>query len=57
MFVAVCRLSPAAVSRSTLHCGAQASHHSGFSCCRPQVPGTRASVVAALGLGGRGGWA
>ena len=28
-------------------CGVQASHCSGFSCCKPQVPGTQASVFAA----------
>ena len=36
--------------RAALHCGAQASHCSAFSCFRAQAPGTRASVVAACGL-------
>ena len=35
---------------STLRCGAQAAHCSGFSCCRVQALGTRASVVVAHGL-------
>ena len=30
---------------ATLHCGARASHCSGFSFCRAQALGTRASVV------------
>ena len=35
---------------ATLHCGAWASHCGGFSCCRAQALGARASVVAACGL-------
>ena len=46
-------LSPVAVSGvewgATLRRSAQASHCSGFSCCRARV-GEQASVVAALGL-------
>ena len=38
-------------------CSVQASHCSGFSCCRGQALGTRASVVAALGLSSHGAWA
>ena len=33
-----------------LHCGAQASHCGGFSCCRTWALGARASVVVAHGL-------
>ena len=33
--------------RVTLHCGAQASQCSGFSCCRAQALGAQASVVGA----------
>ena len=33
----MCRLC--AESRGTLHCGAQASHCGGFSCCGAQAPG------------------
>ena len=40
-------LSVAAVSGATLHCCAQASHCGGFSCCRAQALGARASVVVA----------
>ena len=36
--------------RATLHCAAQASHCSGFSCRRAQSLGMWASVVAAHGL-------
>ena len=32
---------------ATLHCWARASHCGGFSCCRAQAPGVRASVVVA----------
>ena len=39
---------------SVFRCGSQASHCSGFSCCRAQAPGTWASVVAVLGLGSCG---
>ena len=35
---------------ATLHCGARASHCSGFSCCGARAPGARASVVVACGL-------
>ena len=35
---------------ATLHCGAWASHCSGFSCCRARALGTQASVVVATGL-------
>ena len=35
---------------ATLHCGAQASHCNGFSCCRAQALGTWASVVVARGF-------
>ena len=42
---------------TTLPCGAQASHCDGFSCCRAQALGTRASVVVAHGLSSCGSWA
>ena len=32
-----------------LRCGARASHCGGFSCCRAQALGARASVVVACG--------
>ena len=35
---------------ATLHCGAQASHCGGFSCCGAWALGTWASVVVAQGL-------
>ena len=35
---------------ATLHCGAQASHCGGFSCCRAWALGTQASVVVAREL-------
>ena len=35
---------------ATLHCGAQASHCGGFSCCRARALGTRASLVVARRL-------
>ena len=35
---------------ATLRCSAQASHCGGFSCCRAQALGARASVVVARGL-------
>ena len=38
-------------------CSVQVSHYSGFSCCRAQALGTRASVVAALGPSSHGAWA
>ena len=34
----------------TICCGMQASHYGGFSCCRAQLEGVQASVVATLGL-------
>ena len=37
-----------------LHCRTWSSHCGGFSSCRVQALGTRASVVAALGLSGCG---
>ena len=37
--------------RATLHCGVQASHCRGFSCCGAQTLGARASIVVAHGLG------
>ena len=42
---------------ATLRCGVWASHCGGFSCCRAQAPGTRASVVVAGGLSSCGSWA
>ena len=39
-----------AASWGTFHCGAQAPHRGGFSCCRAQVIGAWASVVAACGI-------
>ena len=36
---------------TTLRHSAQASHYSGFSCCKAQVLGSQTSVVAACGLG------
>ena len=47
VFVALRRVSLVAASGATLCCGAWASHCSGFSCCRAQALGARASVVAA----------
>ena len=43
-------LSLVAVSRSTLHCGAWASHCGGLSCCGAQAPGVQASLVVACRL-------
>ena len=43
-------LSLVVASGATLHCGAQASHFGGFSCCRAQALGTQASVAVARGL-------
>ena len=37
-------------ARATLHCGTQASHCSGFACCRAWALGAWASVVVARGL-------
>ena len=42
---------------ATLCCGVQASHGSGFSCCRAQALGTQASVVATHRLSSCGTWA
>ena len=42
---------------TTLHCSAQASHCSGFSCCRAWTLGAWASVVVACGLSSCGSWA
>ena len=52
VFVAACGLSLVAASGggATLHCGAQASHCGGFSCCGARALGTWASVVVAHGL-------
>ena len=50
VFVAVRRLSLVALAGATLPCGAQASHSSGFSCCRAWALGAWASVVVARGL-------
>ena len=35
---------------ATLHCGAQAFHCGGFSCCGARTVCVRASVVVVLGL-------
>jgi len=43
-------------AESTLRCRAWASHCGGFSCCRAQAPGMRASVVAAHRLSNCGSW-
>ena len=50
VFIAACGLSPVAAS-------VRASHCSGFSCCRAQALGARASVVVARGLSSCGSWA
>ena len=42
---------------ATLHCSAQASHCSGFSCCRARALGAWASVVVARGLSSCSSWA
>ena len=41
-------------ARATLHCGVQASHCGGLSCCGTQAPGMRASAVVAHGLSNSG---
>ena len=41
---------------AALHCGAQASHRGGFSCCGAWALGARASVVVACGLSSSGSW-
>ena len=43
--------------RAILRCGAQASHHSGFSCCGARALCARASVVVACRLSTCGSWA
>ena len=43
--------------RAFSSCDAQASHFSGFSCCRARALGHRASVVTALRLSSCGRWA
>ena len=50
VFIAVHGLSVVVASGVSLHCGAWASHCSGFSCCRAQDLGAWASVVVARGL-------
>ena len=59
VFVAACGLSLIAMSGegATLHCNAQASYCSGFSCCGAWALGARASVVVARGLSSCGSWA
>ena len=57
VFVAVCRLSLVAASGVTLCCGAWASHHGSFPCCRAQALGARASVAVARRLSSCGSWA
>ena len=52
----LCRLSPVAASEGYSSCGAQASHCSGFSCCRAQALGSWASAGAALELSSCGVW-
>ena len=47
VFIAACGLSLVAASRATLHCGVQASHCGGFSCCRTRALGAWASVAVA----------
>ena len=42
---------------ATLLCGAWTCHCCGFSCCRAQALGMRASVVVAHGLSSCGSWA
>ena len=43
-------------ARSTLHCGAWASHCGGFSCCGARALGAQASVVVAPGFSSCGSW-
>ena len=50
VFVAGRGLFLIAASGATLHCGARASHCSGFSSIGAQALGARASVVVACGL-------
>ena len=50
VLIALCGLSPVAVSGGCASLHAQVSHCCGFSSCRAQVLGSRASVVAAHGL-------
>ena len=51
VFVAVCGLSLVQRVGATLHCGARATHCSGFCCCGAQPVGAQASVVVVQGLG------
>ena len=46
VFVAIHRLSLLRLVGAALHCGMQASHGSGFSCCRALALGLQTSVVA-----------
>ena len=48
LFLAALSLCCCALASSS--CGVRASHCGGFSCCRAQALGTRASVVVACGL-------
>ena len=48
--VAMCRASVVVVLGDNLHCGAQAFHCGGFSCCTAQALGMLASVVVVRGL-------
>ena len=50
VFAAVRKLSLVAEWGLTLCCGVRASHCGGFSSCRAQALGERASVVVACGL-------
>ena len=45
------------VAGATLHCGVQASHCGGFSCCGARALGMWASVVVVHGLSSCGAWA
>ena len=49
VFIAAPGLSLVALGGG-VRCGAQASHCSGFSCCRARALGTQASVVVERGL-------
>ena len=57
VFVAKHGLSLVAVIGATLRCSAQASHCSGFSCCKAQALGTWASVIVARELSSCSSWA
>ena len=52
--IALRGLSLVTVSRAALCCSTQASHYSGFSCCRAQALGMWVSVVSARGVRSRG---